>query len=195
MALREFTDKNGVAWRVWDITPDTAHPATRLEDYLQGFLDGWLVFEAVQGKEKRRLYPLPARWHDAEEHELESLLHGASPVSAGEGRNDGDDGADDAPHRTFTYPGGGVWTVAETPALFRDERGRPMEALTVLRFRSGQRQLDLFAWPRDWSRRSDEELAELLWRAFPRLQGSRSPAESQPGGSAPARRRGERGQR
>lgn len=191
MALREFTDRNGVAWRVWDITPESSHPATRIEDYLQGFLDGWLVFESIEGMEKRRLYPLPARWEEAPDDELESLLRGAAPVSAMESQG-GDGGrSGEQPRRTFSYPGGGVWTAAETPVLFRDPEGRPTESLTVLRFSCGKRNLDLLAWPRDWWRRNDEALAELLWRAFPRerpLPGAEGPRGEE---AAPARRRGE----
>ena len=42
----------------------------------------------------------------------------------------------------------------------------------VLRFSSGRRSLDLLAWPAAWFRHSEEELAELLWRAFPREASS-----------------------
>ena len=187
MALREFTDRDGVAWRVWDITPETTHPATRIEDYLQGFLDGWLVFESLEGREKRRLYPLPARWEEASDEDLESLLRGAAPVAAVESQ--GGDGArsSEQARRTFSYPGGGEWTVAETPVLFRDPEGRPTESLTVLRFTCEKRHLDLLAWPRDWARRDDEQLAELLWRAFPRER----PMPGSEREHVPARRRGE----
>ncbi len=190
MALREFTDHAGVAWRVWDITPESTHRATRLEDYLQGFLDGWLVFETIAGTEKRRLYPLPAHWEAVADDELENLLQKAAPVGRMEAAGDADSLEGETLRRTFSYPGGAAWTVAETPVVFRDGEGRPVETLTVLRFSSGTRHLDLLAWPRNWPRRSDEELAELLWRAFPR-------ARALPGGEErtteprPARRRGE----
>ena len=59
MPLREFTDRSGEEWKVWDITPERLHPSTRVGDYLQGFVDGWLVFETADGGDKRRLYPLP----------------------------------------------------------------------------------------------------------------------------------------
>jgi hypothetical protein len=64
MALRELTDRFGTVWKVWDITPDQLHPSSRSGDYLQGFLDGWLVFETIDGAEKRRLYPVPADWQE-----------------------------------------------------------------------------------------------------------------------------------
>ncbi|HUF26497.1 MAG TPA: hypothetical protein VMM18_05885 [Gemmatimonadaceae bacterium] len=169
MALREFNDREGAAWRVWDITPETTHPATRIEDYLQGFIDGWLVFEKVDGGEKRRLYPLPARWYDASDEQLERMCMGADPVRPPPGgtRRDAPP-ARDVGVRTFTYPGGRVWTVTETPVQYRDQQGAPLDSGTVLRFASGSRALDLLAWPRDWMQRSEEDLAELLWQAFPR---------------------------
>lgn len=169
MALREFNDRDRVAWRVWDITPETAHPATRIEDYLQGFIDGWLVFEQIDGGEKRRLYPLPARWYDASDEELERMCIGADPVRPPPGGTRSEaTPARDAGVRTFTYPGGRVWTVTEMLVQYRDRQGAPLVSSTVLRFTSGARTLDLLAWPRDWMQRSEEDLAELLWQAFPR---------------------------
>ena len=167
MALREFKDRNGVEWRVWDITPETSHPATRIEDYLQGFLDGWLVFERVDGGEKRRLYPLPTQWDSASDEDLERLCSTADPVRTTE-RINTPERLVEPKMRTFSYPGGQQWTVVETPVLYRDAQGDVGESTTVLRFTSGSRTLDLLAWPRDWITRSESELAELLWRAFPR---------------------------
>ena len=74
MALREFTDERGRRWRAWDIVPDQLHPTTRLEDYMQGFLDGWLAFETVDGAERARLTPVPIRWAEGSDEELRSLL-------------------------------------------------------------------------------------------------------------------------
>lgn len=34
MAVREFVDEKGVAWRLWNISPESIHPVTRAEDYL-----------------------------------------------------------------------------------------------------------------------------------------------------------------
>jgi hypothetical protein len=61
-----------------------------------------------------------------------------------------------------------VWTVAEQYIQLRDRMGTPLGARTVLRFTSGMRSLDLHAWPAEWRSYSDEELADLLARAFPR---------------------------
>ena len=167
MALREFTDRDGATWRVWDITPEHTHPATRTEDYLQGFLDGWLVFERVDSGEKRRLYPLPARWESASDADLERICHSADPVRSAE-RSATVERQVEPRMRTFTYPGGQQWTVMETPVQYRDAQGNPIDTTMALRFSSGSRTLDLLAWPRDWATRSEQELCELLWRAFPR---------------------------
>lgn len=183
MALREFTDRDGATWRVWDITPETTHPATRIEDYLQGFLDGWLVFECVESGEKRRLYPLPARWDSASDGDLERICRSADPVRASAERSASPERLAEPRARTFSYPGGHQWTVTETPVQYRDSQGNPVDTLTVLRFSSGSRTLDLMAWPRDWTTRSEQELCELLWRAFPRAAEGTAEAER--------RRRGE----
>ena len=205
MPLREFTDRTGEEWRVWDITPDRLHPSTRSGDYLQGFVDGWLVFEPARGGEKRRLYPVPVDWQELSDDALDLLCQRAEPVRGGgrpraSGEHDAvQDDAEraaserrprergtDAPGvaagvrptaRTFLYPGGRVWTVAEQYIQLRDRMGQPIDARTVLRFTSGTRSLDLLAWPQDWATYSDGELADLLGRAFPRDRSSSAPSE------------------
>jgi hypothetical protein len=69
MALREFTDARGNAWRVWETRP-TSH---RLRPE---FASGWLTFE--QGAEasataRRRLAPIPDGWVDLPEEDLRRL--------------------------------------------------------------------------------------------------------------------------
>ncbi len=182
MPLREFTDRNGEEWKVWDITPERLHPSTRVGDYLQGFVDGWLVFETADGRDKRRLYPVPVNWEELSDEALDLLCARAESVKGGSGRprpsgaQEHDAGV---PHhtthaserpaaRTFLYPGGRVWTVGEQYIQLRNRMGEPLDARTVLRFTSGMRTLDLLAWPPDWASYSDEQLSELLGRAFPR---------------------------
>jgi hypothetical protein len=206
MALREFTDEGGRRWRAWDVAPEQLHPVTRAEDYLQGFLEGWLVFESADGRDKIRLTPVPARWAVAGEGELRALLDQAEHAAltdralervAGAGLHDGEWSAvhdigrptQPAPTvRTFRYPGGRYWTVREHRVSLRRSPGAPArrsrESAVVLRFTSGRRSLDLLAWPRRWHDYDDQGLAELLWRAFPRDPGV------QPSG-AKRRRRGD----
>lgn len=188
MSLREFTDSSRTVWRVWDVAPEQLHPATRAEDYLQGFLDGWLVFEAVSGNEKRRLYPIPVGWESWDPERIEQLCRQAEAVGStrqhrsSESAKDPDvrpPSGEPAPRasgaervRSFLYPAGRVWSVAETAVNYLDAEGRPLSGPeVVLRFSSGRRRLELLAWPPDWIRYSDQQLAELLFQAFPREPG------------------------
>jgi hypothetical protein len=188
MAMREFNDAAGVGWLAWDIRPETSHPITRFEDYLQGYLDGWLVFETPDGRRRRRLHPIPRGWAELPDAELRALLDRAEPArptdqpaAADASRRPQAPG--DVPIRSFLYPGGRLWTVAEISARYRDPDGRELgDEQTVLRFSAGRRTLDLLAWPRDWREYDEAQLADLLYRAFPRRTTARAP-------DAPARRR------
>ena len=82
--LRQFTDANGMTWRVWDVWPSIrpgAAGTTRSESYAgafpaMSFGDGWLCFEC--DREKRRLSPIPPEWETCEECVLEDLCRKAS---------------------------------------------------------------------------------------------------------------------
>ena len=209
MALREFTDEEGIRWRAWDILPGQLHPSTRVEDFMQGFLDGWIAFESIDGTRRARLTPVPRRWAEGSEDDLRELLAQAERPGKGGGarstppdsvatpaRHAGDREIDawsgvswprldariggrghSAPPgtmRTFRYPGGRFWSVYE----------QALGERVVLRFSSGTRSLDLLAWPPRWFEHPDEELIELLARAFPRR------SSDPPSGSA-GRRRGD----
>jgi hypothetical protein len=63
--------------------------------------------------------------------------------------------------RSFTYPGGRVWTVCVYEP-------RDASAAPVLRFTSGTRTLDLASWPADWPDYNEEQLVALLRSAAPR---------------------------
>jgi hypothetical protein len=174
MALREFSDSQGRRWRVWDIRPDQLHGATRAEDYLQNMIHGWLAFEPAGGGEKRRLSPIPPNWEKAPEEELEAMLERAirtqletpsasQPVVEASAR----DSFEPTPAptiRTFRYPTGRYWTVNEQIETGSAERRQRL----VLRFTSGARALETRDWPPDWSRLSEDELANLLYHSFPR---------------------------
>jgi hypothetical protein len=193
MALRDFTDSAGREWRVWDVSAEAIHPATRGEDYMRNYLGGWLAFESVDGEAKCRLTPIPAEWPSADVAQLVAWLHEADAVrgergSATVGSNSAE-GAVGArspadgrtPVRTFRFPGGRFWTVTEC------EIGAPAQAAArreaadrrVLRFMSGSRALDVTRWPRDWSTRPDVDLAELLAASFPRQQQESAASEHQ----------------
>ena len=179
MALRDFTDRSGRKWRVWDVTADAIHPATRAEDYMRDYLAGWLAFESADGLAKCRLTPIPPGWATGTVAQLEQWLHQAETVR-GE-RSSGAHGRASAevvsnprvpadvrqPVRTFRFPGGRFWTVTECPASATTGADEA-EPHWVLRFMSGSRALDLTTWPEDWASRSDSDLADLLTTSFPR---------------------------
>ena len=207
MALREFKDETGREWRAWDITADKLHPSTRAENHLQGVLEGWLVFEAVDGNAKARLYPIPLSWQSATQDELRRLLRRAEPTrESGEyerfaasdrstqrvaARGVPDDvvappRADrtSSEGRSFRYPGGRYWSVAEY-VIRQPSDGAGPPTQPVLRFTAGARSLDVTSWPADWRSYSDYQLADLLWRSFPRAPSGHA------GDGALRRRRGE----
>ena len=78
MALREFEDADGVAWRVWDTNPDVVRGLS-LE-----MQRGWLTFD--NGLERRRLSPIPSEWIEVPEERLVLLLRLAAPLRSLEPR-------------------------------------------------------------------------------------------------------------
>ena len=179
MALRDFTDRDGRQWRVWDVTADAIHPATRSEDYMRDYLQGWLAFESADGLAKCRLTPIPNDWASASVAQLEQWLHAAETVrgersSGAHGRASAEAVSDPrlvvdmrAPVRTFRFPGGRFWTVTECAASAPAGSGAE-KPRRVLRFMSGSRALDLTSWPSDWASASDADLADMLASSFPR---------------------------
>ena len=174
MAVREFTDARGRAWRAWDIKPETIHPITRAEDYLADYLTGWIVFETEAGDEKRRLCPWPEDWMTRTEEQLRELLEVAElvPLYRPDATESGQQTSESLLRsrevnvvRTFRYPGGRFWSVCLV--LFPEEGGPP-----VLRFSAGARFIDLRTWPKDWATLSDNALIDVLRRAAPRPPSS-----------------------
>ena len=186
MAVREFVDEGGRAWRVWCILPESIHPVTRAEDYLADCYQlGWLVFETTAGDEKRRLCPYPREWESADQQSLRALLGQSEMVRRRRSSGDKaaadeeilrssapgvevDDASEDKPDltdltvvRTFRYPGGRVWTAAI--ATHSDVAAGP-----VLRFTAGARSIDLERFPREWPDLPEERMIELLRHAAPR---------------------------
>lgn len=184
MAVREFVDGEGKAWRVWCILPESIHPVTRAEDYLADCYQlGWLVFESASADEKRRLCPFPRDWESANEAELRALLaqseavrprrtsgqndesdvlqSKSSAIEVNDERDEKADLTDLTVVRTFRYPGGRIWSAAIAP--HSDIAVGP-----VLRFTAGARTIDLSRYPRDWPDLPDDSLVELLRHAEPR---------------------------
>lgn len=171
MASREFTDSDGVVWRVWDVTPAHLHPATRAEEFMEPYVGGWLAFESPF--EKRRLAaPYPARWADYDLAQLQMLCRAAMPVGRRrkntpqeelgviERAAERDERAD--AERTFKSPRGREWTVRLHECLAKDGSTE-----MVLRFTSGDSVVDMKNWPENWKELSREEFALLLLEAEP----------------------------
>ena len=81
MALREFTGPDGHRWKAWDVTAAQIHPKTRTEDYMRDLADGWIVFERVDGEEKRRLAHYPANWQSGSDDDVSALCERAEIVT------------------------------------------------------------------------------------------------------------------
>lgn len=178
MPIREFTDVNGIEWRVWDVTAEQLKPVTRVEDLID-LAQGWLTFESAT--EKRRLpAPYPANWHEIALTELEELCRRAVRVVPRPVRDSApparDSGAIRALEETavavarrhtshesqFSSPRGRQWAVRLHEFL---EPGGKQQ--TVLRFSADDIVVDLDDWPRDWRDRSPEEYAMMMLDARP----------------------------
>jgi hypothetical protein len=72
--VREFTDARGLAWRVWQVSPEQSHGRRKSETYSGEYSAGWLVFEALDGSVRKRLPHYPAHWADLPSEGLEALL-------------------------------------------------------------------------------------------------------------------------
>lgn len=201
MAVREFTAGDGRRWRAWDVSPDAVEPLTRAEDYLADcFRDGWVVFETVDGRDKRRLCPPPYAWEHRSDANLEDLLERAEVLRPRGGvRIRGDevipadlppsvpaqvvadiprdvDGDIDMRYlgvvRSFRYPGGEVWRAS----VVDDNPDVPL----VLRFSSESHSIDLTDWPTDWADMPNAQLVALMQKgrsSVERRRRERPPAD------------------
>jgi hypothetical protein len=174
MAVREFTDSKGVEWRVWDVTPEHMHPATRSEDFMSNLQDGWLAFES--SRDKRRLAaPYPSDWISMRIPELEELCARARPAARRAALSDtGKQRALAASateqhamrsanaQRTFRSPRGREWTVRVHECLDRDGADQ-----MVLRFTVDDIIVELPDWPANWQSASVEDFALMLLDANP----------------------------
>lgn len=99
--LREYTDKTGVTWRVWDVYPSSRSGSTAstvsepLAPYpTRHFTNGWLCFECRD--EKRRLAPIPKDWEVCDCSRLEELCAKAGHISRADVRDAGGQDATDS---------------------------------------------------------------------------------------------------
>lgn len=183
MAVREFNARDGQAWRVWEVTAESLKPLTRAEDYLADcYRDGWIVFETLDGRQKRRLCPPPYAWDQRSDADLEALLlRSETMLPRGQVRVRDDvllpadlppnvpaDVAAEMPRdidgnlemrylgvvRSFAYPGGDVWRAS----VVELDPDMPL----VLRFSSESHSIDLTSWPADWIDMTDAQLVALM---------------------------------
>lgn len=69
--MREFSDENGVVWRVWQTVPSNPKSVT------SDLHDGWLCFDS--GSERRRVGPIPRGWEEMTDERLRLVLRMAVP--------------------------------------------------------------------------------------------------------------------
>ena len=78
--VRQLRDPAGRAWQVWRVTPSQARSREDAERYLGEYQAGWLVFEALEGGERRRLVSFPTDWQGLSDADLLGLLERAAPA-------------------------------------------------------------------------------------------------------------------
>jgi hypothetical protein len=91
MAHRQFSDRDGTRWDVWDVHPTSA---VKLLDLGSGatttrthggvapaLANGWLCFQRAE--DRRRLTPVPLGWEQLDDRALERLCEAATPVIRG----------------------------------------------------------------------------------------------------------------
>ena len=76
--MRILTDAMGVEWTVFEVKRQTGSK-DRWSYLPEEFGDGWLCFESSLSK--RRLTPVPPRWREYSDEELERMLGQAQPVN------------------------------------------------------------------------------------------------------------------
>lgn len=78
--VREFRDRNGQTWRVWEVRPGVDRPLRELHRYLGDYLNGWLAFGCLENDMRKRLPKYPPDWLTMSNRELEALLDAATEV-------------------------------------------------------------------------------------------------------------------
>lgn len=75
--MRVLLDSTGVRWMVFEVKRPSGS-GERASYLPEEFGDGWLCFESSTSK--RRLTPIPPRWREFGDEELERMLGRARPV-------------------------------------------------------------------------------------------------------------------
>jgi hypothetical protein len=72
VAIRVFTDSQGVEWRVWSTVPSNAGSVA------PDLREGWLSFDS--GTQRRRIGPIPPGWEEISAERLELICRVATPT-------------------------------------------------------------------------------------------------------------------
>jgi hypothetical protein len=78
--VREFRDRGGHAWRVWEVRPGIGRPLSEIHRYLGDYVNGWLAFGRLDNDTRKRLPKFPPDWLRMSDGELEALLPEAVDV-------------------------------------------------------------------------------------------------------------------
>ena len=78
--VREFRDRQGQTWRVWEVRPGLGRPLSELHRYLGDYVNGWLAFGCLDNDLRKRLPNFPPDWLQMSDRELEALLYKAVDV-------------------------------------------------------------------------------------------------------------------
>jgi hypothetical protein len=84
--VREFQDRLGHSWRVWEVRPGQGRPLTQLHRHLGDFVHGWLAFGSLDNDDRKRLPKFPPDWLQMSDRELAALLDQAIAVPKREAR-------------------------------------------------------------------------------------------------------------
>ena len=72
--VREFIDRSGGAWRAWPVIPGRTRASASGRSFLGDFQDGWICFEGLNSKARRRLPRRQVSWAGVSDDELQRLL-------------------------------------------------------------------------------------------------------------------------
>jgi hypothetical protein len=72
--VREFGDRQGRAWRVWEVRPGLGRPLHELHRYLGDYVNGWLAFGCLDNDIRKRLPKFPPDWLQMSDREIEALM-------------------------------------------------------------------------------------------------------------------------
>jgi hypothetical protein len=78
--VRDFRDRQGREWRVWEVRPGLGRPLSQLHRYLGDLVNGWLAFDCLDDDIRKRLPKFPPDWLQMSDREVEALMYRAVDV-------------------------------------------------------------------------------------------------------------------